>query len=101
MLDTQGEFNFKIDLTPEAEWPRPSKPYRLTPDQMEEAQAQIKELEDVGMISPSTLPFVAPLFFVPKKDGGQQMCIDYRKLNKITIRDAYLLPNMESLLESA
>ena len=43
MLDTQGEFNFKIDLTPEAEWPRPSKPYRLTPDQMEEAQAQIKE----------------------------------------------------------
>ena len=53
------------------------------------------------MISPLTLPFAAPLFFAPKKDGGQQMCIDYRKLNKITIRDAYPLPNMESLLESA
>ena len=101
MPDTQGEFNFKIDLIPGAEWPRPSKPYRLTPDQMEEAKSQIKELEEVGMISPSMSLFAAPLFFVPKKDGGQRMCIDYRKLNEITIRDAYPLPNMESLLESA
>ena len=71
MPDMQGEFNFKIDLTPGAEWPRPSKPYRLTPGQMDEAKSQIRELEDAGMISPSTSPFAAPLFFVPKKDGGQ------------------------------
>ena len=101
MLNTQGEFDFKINLIPGVDWPKPSKLYRLTPDQMEEAKSQIKELEDVGMISPSTSPFAAPLFFIPKKDSRQWMCIDYRKLNKITIQDAYPLPNMESLLESA
>ena len=53
------------------------------------------------MISKSTSRMAAPLFFVPKKDGGQRMCIDYRKLNEITIRDTYPLPNMESLLEAA
>ena len=53
------------------------------------------------MIEKSESPFVAPLFFVPKKDGSQQMVIDYRKLNDITVRDAYPLPNMEALLEVA
>ena len=76
------------------------KAYRLTPHQMEKAKSQITELEDMGMISPSTSPFTALLFFIPKKDGRHWMCIDYRKLNKITIQDAYPLPNMESLLES-
>jgi hypothetical protein len=101
MPQSRGQFDFKIEFIPKAEWPKPSKPYRLTPAQMDEAKAQIKELEDGGMISKSDSPFVAPLFFVPKKDGGQRMCIDYRKLNSITIRDAYPLPNMETLLESA
>ncbi len=63
---------------------------------MEEAKSQIRELEDAGMISPSMSPFTTPLFFVPKKDGGQRMCIDYRKLNETTIRDAYPLPNIIS-----
>ena len=98
---SRGEFDFKIDLKRDAEWPKPAKPYRLTPAQMEEAKTQINELENSGMISKSQSPFAAPLFFVGKKDGGQRMCIDYRKLNEITIRDAYPLPNMESLLESA
>ena len=49
----------------------------------------------------SQSPFGAPLFFVPKKDGSQQMVIDYQKLNDITVRDAYPLPNMEALLEIA
>ena len=53
------------------------------------------------MISKSKSCMAAPLFFVPKKGGEQRMCIDYRKLNDITIRDAYPLPNMEALLESA
>jgi len=53
------------------------------------------------MIESSDSPMVAPLFFVPKKDGTQRMCIDYQKLNEITIRDAYPLPNMEQLLEAA
>jgi hypothetical protein len=89
MPQSRGEFNFKIELTPDADWPKPSKPYQLTPAQMDEAKAQIKELEEGGMISTLDSPFAAPLFFIPKKDGGQRMCIDYRKLNTITIRDAY------------
>jgi len=101
LLPTRGDFNFKIELKEGAEWPKPSKPYQLTLAQMEEAKMQIAELEESGMISKSQSPFAAPLFFVGKKDGGQRMCIDYRKLNDITIQDAYPLPNMESLLESA
>ena len=81
--------------------PKPSKPYRLTLGQMEEAKKQLQELEDTGMIESSDSPLAAPLFFIPKKDGTQRMCINYRKLNEITIRDAYPLPNMELLLEAA
>jgi len=77
MPPTRGEFDFRIDLIKGAEWLRPSKPYCLTPAQMDEAKSQIKELEESGMISPSQSPFAAPLFFVAKKDGGQRMCIDY------------------------
>src|SRR5260221_4914151 len=68
---------------------------------MEEACKQLKELEDAGMIEDSTSPMAAPLFFVPKKDGTWRMVIDYRKLNAITQKDAYPLPNMEELLEAA
>jgi hypothetical protein len=60
-----------------------------------------KQKWKTGMIAPSDSPMAAPLFFVPKKDGGHRMCIDYRKLNAITVRDAYPLPNMEALLEAA
>jgi len=97
----RGEWDFKIDLIKGAPLPPRSRPYRLTPDQMEEAWKQLKELEDSGMIEDSTSPMAAPLFFVPKKDGTQRMVIDYRKLNDITIKDAYPLPNMEELLEAA
>ena len=98
---SRGEYDFKIDFIPDAKIPPPVKPYRLTPPQLEEARSQINELEASGMISKSTSRMAAPLFFVPKKDGRQHMCIDYRKLNEITVHDAYPLPNMESLLQAA
>jgi len=101
MPEDRGEFNFKIDLIKGAILPKPSKPYRLTPTQIEEARTQIDKLLAAGMISESGSCMAAPLFFVPKKDGGQRMCIDYHKLNEITVRDAYPLPNMELLLEAA
>ncbi len=100
LLPTRGDFDFKIELKEGAKWPKLSKPYQLTPAQMEEAKMQIVELEEAGMISKSQSPFAAPLFFVGKKDGGQRMCIDYCKLNEIMVQDAYPLPNMGSLLES-
>jgi hypothetical protein len=60
-------YDFKIDFTPESTIPRPSKPYRLTPGQMEEAKAQLKELEENGMIEPSDSPMAAPLFLCQRK----------------------------------
>ena len=101
MPESQGSYNFTLELKEGEPLPPISKPYWLTPDQMEEAKNQITEMESCGMISPSKSPMAAPLFFVKKKDGGQRMCIDYRKLNEITVRDAYPLPNMEALLENA
>ena len=68
---------------------------------MEEVKKQLQELEEAGMIKSSDSLLATPLFFVPNKDGTQRMCIDYRKLNEITIRDTYPLPNMEQLLEVA
>ena len=101
MPPSRGEYDFRIDFIPDAKIPPPAKPYRLTQPQMDEVKSQIDELLSSGMISKSTSRMAAPLFFVPKKDGGQRMCIDYRKLNEITVRDAYPLPNMEVLLEAA
>ena len=98
---TRAPYNFTIQLMEGKELPRFAKPYRLTPGQMEEAKKQIEELEHCGMISPSKSCITAPLFFVPKKDRTQRMCINYRALNNITVKDAYPLPNMEALLESA
>ena len=101
MPETRKPYNFTIQLKEGKELPRFAKPYWLTPAQMEEAKKQIEELERCRMISPSKSCIGAPLFFVPKKDGTQRMCIDYRALNDITVKDAYPLPNMEALLESA
>ena len=101
MPETRKPYNFTIQLKEGKELPRFAKPYQLTPAQMEEAKKQIEELECCRMISPSKSCIAAPLFFIPKKDGTQRMCIDYRALNNITVKDAYPLPNMEALLESA
>jgi len=68
---------------------------------MEEVSKQLQELEEAGMIEDSSSLIAAPLFFVPKKDGTQRMVIDYRRLNNVTVKDAYPLPNMEELLEAA
>ena len=101
MPETQKPYNFTIQLMEGKDLPQFAKPYWLTPGQMEEAKKQIEELEQCGMISPSKSCIATPLFFVPKKDRTQRMCIDYQALNNITVKDAYPLPNMEALLESA
>ena len=101
MPETKLPYNFTIQLMEGKELPQFSKPYQLMPAQMEEAKKQIEESEQCRMISPLKSCIVAPLFFVPKKDGTQRMCIDYQALNEITIKDAYPLPNMEALLKSA
>ncbi|GJX19065.1 putative reverse transcriptase domain-containing protein [Tanacetum coccineum] len=74
-------------------------PYRLAPSEMEELSTQLQELSDKGFIRPSSSPWGAPVLFVKKKDGSFQMCIDYRKLNKLTIKNRYPLPRIDDLFD--
>nr|GEU40316.1 putative reverse transcriptase domain-containing protein [Tanacetum cinerariifolium] len=76
---------FQIDLVPGAA-PVARAPYRLASFEMKELSEQLKELSDKGFIRPSSSPWGAPVLFVKKKDGSFRMCIDYRELNKLTLR---------------
>ena len=64
-------------------------PYKMAPMELKELKMQIQELLDKGFICPSVLPWGAPVLFVKKKDGTFWMCVDYRELNKITIKNKY------------
>ena len=74
-------------------------PYRLAPTEMAELKKQLEELSDKGFIRPSTSPWGAPVLFVKKKDGSFRLCIDYRGLNKVTIKNKYPLPRIDELLD--
>ncbi|GKD86299.1 putative reverse transcriptase domain-containing protein, partial [Tanacetum coccineum] len=74
-------------------------PYRLAPSEMEELSVQLQELSDKGFIRPSSSPWGAPVLFVKKKDGSFRMCIDYRKLNKLTVKNLYPLLRINDLFD--
>nr|GEZ49043.1 putative reverse transcriptase domain-containing protein [Tanacetum cinerariifolium] len=74
-------------------------PYRLAPSEMQELSNQLQELADRGFIRPSTSPWGALVLFVKKKDGSFKMCIDYRELNKLTIKNLYTLPRIDDLFD--
>ncbi|GJV53525.1 reverse transcriptase domain-containing protein [Tanacetum coccineum] len=74
-------------------------PYRLAPSELEELSGQLKELQDKGFIRPSSSPWGAPILFVKKKDGSFRMCIDYRELNKLTVKNRYPLPRIDDLFD--
>ncbi|GJV05016.1 putative reverse transcriptase domain-containing protein [Tanacetum coccineum] len=74
-------------------------PYPLAPAEMQELSTQLQELSDRGFIRPSSSPWGAHVLFVKKKDGSFRMCIDYRKLNKLTIKNRYLLPRIDDLFD--
>nr|GEY00147.1 reverse transcriptase domain-containing protein [Tanacetum cinerariifolium] len=97
-LPPNREIKFHIDLIPRA-IPIAKSPYRLTPSEMEELSGQLKELQDNSFIRPSSSPWGAPILFVKKKDGSFKICIDYRELNKLTIKNRYLLPRIDYLFE--
>ncbi|GJV44341.1 putative nucleotidyltransferase, ribonuclease H [Tanacetum coccineum] len=79
--------------------PVAKSPYRLTPFELEELSGQLKELQDKGFIRPSSSPWGAPVLFVKKKDGYFRMCIDYRELNKLTVKNRYPLPRIGDLFD--
>ncbi|KAD6118893.1 hypothetical protein E3N88_10164 [Mikania micrantha] len=89
---------FLIDLTPGAV-PVAKSPYRLAPSEMQELSSQLQELLDKGFIRPSFSAWGAPVLFVKKKDGSFRMCIDYRELNKLTIKNRYPLPRIDDLFD--
>ncbi|GJP34415.1 hypothetical protein CLOM_g18862, partial [Closterium sp. NIES-68] len=73
--------------------------YRFSPVEYEEAKQKIEEFLRKGWIEPSASPYGAPIFFDKKKGGGLRMCVDYRALNKITIKNIYPLPRIEDLFD--
>ncbi|GKF46185.1 hypothetical protein Tco_0135987 [Tanacetum coccineum] len=92
------EVEFQIDLIPGvAHVARP--PYRLAPSEMKELSKQLKELPDKGFIRPSSLPWGALVLFVKNKDGSFWMCIDYRELNKLTVKNRYPLLKIDDLFD--
>ncbi|GJP75462.1 hypothetical protein CLOP_g5906 [Closterium sp. NIES-67] len=74
-------------------------PYRLSPTELTDMKKQIEYLLAKGLIRPSTSPYDAPVLFTPKPDGSLRMCIDYRALNKQTIKDKYPIPRIDDLLD--
>ncbi|GKE96462.1 putative reverse transcriptase domain-containing protein, partial [Tanacetum coccineum] len=92
------EIKFQIELIP-GTMPVAKSPNCLEPSELEEFSGQLKELQDKGFIRPSSLPWGAPVLFVKKKDGSFRMCIDYRELNKLTIKNRYPLLRIDDLFD--
>ncbi|GKA59034.1 putative reverse transcriptase domain-containing protein [Tanacetum coccineum] len=89
-LPPTRQVEFQIDLMPGAALVARA-PYRLSPSEMKELSQQLQELSDKGFIRPSSSPWGALVLFVKKKDGSFRMCIDYRELNKLTVKNRYPL----------
>ncbi|GJY64735.1 putative reverse transcriptase domain-containing protein [Tanacetum coccineum] len=97
-LPLTRQVEFQIDLVPGAA-PVARAPYRLAPSERKELSEQLKELSDKSFIRPSSSPWGAPVLFVKKKDGSFWMCIDYRELNKPTVKNRYPLPRIDDLFD--
>jgi hypothetical protein len=94
----QRELGFTIDLKPGTE-PIARTPYRMSTPELQELKMQLKELLDLGLIHPSVSPWGAPIIFIRKKDGSWRLCIDYRQLNKATIKNQYPLSRIDDLFD--
>ena len=97
-IPPKQESEFCIDLLPDTN-PISIPPYRMVSEKMKELKAQLKYLLYKGFIQPSSSPWGAPALFVKKKDGSLRMCIDYHQLNKVTIKNKYLLPHIDDLFD--
>ncbi|GJZ40349.1 putative reverse transcriptase domain-containing protein [Tanacetum coccineum] len=86
-LPRQRQVEFRMDLVPRA------------PSKMQELSGQLQELQYKGFIRPSHSPWGTPVLFVKKKDGSFRMCIDYRELNKLTVKNCYHLPRIDDLFD--
>nr|GFA44046.1 putative reverse transcriptase domain-containing protein [Tanacetum cinerariifolium] len=94
----QREVDFHIELVPGAT-PVVKSLDRLAPSEMQELSGQLQELQDKGFIRSSHSPWGAPVLFVKKKDESFCMCIDYRELNKLNVKNRYPLPRIDDLFD--
>ena len=98
-LPPHREIEFAIDVVPGAT-PTSITPYRMAPLELKELKLQLQELlEKKRFIRPSVSPWGAPVLFVKKKDGTLRLCIDYRQLNKLTVKNKYPLPRIDDLFD--
>jgi hypothetical protein len=92
------DIEFVIELKPGTA-PIYNTPFRMTTPELAKLKEHIKELLEKGFICPNSSPWGAPVIFVSKKDGTQRLCMDYRALNEVTIKDKYLLPRIDDLFD--
>jgi hypothetical protein len=92
------DIEFAIELQPRTA-PISKRPYRMPPAKLAELRKQLQELLDKGFIRPSTSPWGCPALFVKKKDESLRMCVDYRPLNAVTIKNKYPLPRIDVLFD--
>lgn len=97
-LPPHRSIDHAICTTPGAREPH-RQPYNMSHSELQELKKQLTDLEHKGYISPSVSPYGAPVLFVKKKDGSLRLCVDYRALNDITIKDRYPLPRIEDLFD--
>jgi hypothetical protein len=92
------EVEFFIDLLPGTA-PISKWPYRMSVEELKELKKQLTELQEARYIRSSSSPWGALVLFVQKKDGSQRMCVDYRSLNDVTVKNKYLLPHIKDLFD--
>ncbi|GJP47701.1 hypothetical protein CLOM_g6873 [Closterium sp. NIES-68] len=97
-LPPERDHDHTIQLEPGAQ-PTVRTQWRLNQPELEELRRQLDYLLEKGFVRPSTSPFAAPILFTPKKDGGLRMCIDYRALNRVTIKSRYPIPRADELID--
>jgi hypothetical protein len=97
-LPPDRDVEFVIELMPGA-GPVAKSPYQMSSDELDELKKQLKKLLEQGFVQPSASLWGSPVLFVEKKDGTKRMCIDYRTLNSMTIKNKYTLPRIEHLLD--
>jgi len=94
----EREVEFSIDLNPGTK-PVSMLPYRMSASELAELKKRLEDLLDKKFLRPSISPWGAPLLLVKKKDGSMRLCIDYRQLNKVTIKNRYPLPRINDLMD--
>jgi hypothetical protein len=97
-LPPRRDIDFSIELAPGVV-PVSRTPYRMSTPNLVELKMQLKEMMDKCYIRPSVSPWGAPVLFVRKKDGNLRLCIDYRQLNKVNIKNKYPLPRINDLFD--